>query len=163
MAVFVLIMVVLLAGYAIGRRLTNEHVICVEAGPINSVSAEALRRKSFYAPRTDLLLEGDHHSMKDMIRVVVSGNCMEKRSIKEGTQLYVERINKDVDVTHILEKGDILMLYLPDSKKYKIREFDSFTEDGALKTYFYNPDGTVHESRHPHQRSTLIGVVKYRV
>ena len=34
---------------------------------------------------------------------------------------------------------------------------------GALKTYFYNPDGTVHESRHPHQRSTLIGVVKYRV
>lgn len=163
MFAFVFIMILLLVGYAFGKYFTSEYVTCVEAGPINSVSADALRRKSFYAPRADLIAGGVTRSEKNLIRVVVSGNCMEKRHIKEGTQLYVEPIKKDADVRSILQKGDILMLYLSDSGKYKIREFDSFTDDGAMRTYYYNPDGSVHESGQPHQRSSLIGVVKYRV
>lgn len=159
----IIIMGVLLLGYFIGQSLSNEYVICVEAGPVEGTSAEALRHKSFYAPRLNLVKDGKALSGKDIIRVVVSGDCMRPRNIVDGTQLYVQKISKTADVREKLHEGDILMLYLSDSKKYKIRELKGFTPEGAFLTFYYNADNTKHDSREPHRRETLVGVVMYRI
>lgn len=159
----ILIMGLLLTGYFVGQTLSKEYVICVEAGPVTGVTAEELRRKSFYAPRVDLVENGKVIPKEKLIRIVVNGDCMKPREIVEGTQLYVKRIAKKANAKEVIRKGDILLLYLSDTKKYKIREFEGFTPTGALNTFYYNPDGSSHPSSQPHQRGTLVGVVKYRV
>ena len=159
----IVIMGLLVVGYFAGQSLSKEYVRCVEAGPMEGVSAEDLRKKSFYAPRVYLKNNGVLQPKEKLIRVVVNGDCMRPRNIVEGTQLYVKKISKKADVSKVIQKGDILMLYLADSKKYKIREFKEFTEEGAFRTFYYNSDGSEHISSHPHKRNTLVGVVKYRV
>lgn len=163
MWIAIVIMGLLIVGYFVGQSLSKEYVLCVEAGPMTGVSAEELRRKSFYATRAELQDHGKTVSTRNMIRVVVNGDCMKPRHIEEGTQLYVEKIAKDADVKGKISQGDILMLYLPDTKKYKIREFKSFTPEGAMSTFYYNADGSEHLSSQPHKRDTLVGVVKYRI
>lgn len=163
MWIAIVVMGLLIMGYFIGQLLTKEFVLCVEAGPMTGVSAEDLRRKSFYATRAELHDHGKTVSTRNMIRIVVNGDCMKPRNIVEGTQLYVEKIAKDADVKGKISQGDILMLYLPDTKKYKIREFKAFTPEGAMSTFYYNADGTEHPSSQPHMRDTLVGVVKYRI
>ena len=163
MWITVVVMGLLIVGYFVGQSLSKEYVLCVEAGPMTGVSAEELRRKSFYATRADLQDHGKTVSTRNMIRIVVNGDCMKPRNITEGTQLYVEKIAKDSDIKGKIAKGDILMLYLSDTKKYKIREFKEFTPEGALDTFYYNPDGSEHPSSRPHHRGTLVGVVKYRI
>lgn len=163
MWIAIVVMSLLIVGYFVGLSLSKEYVICVEAGPMTGVTAEQLRRKSFYATRTNLQKDGKTVSTRDMIRIVVNGDCMKPRNIVEGTQLYVEKIAKDADVKDKISEGDILMLYLPDLKKYKIREFKEFTSKGEMSTFYYNPDGSIHKSSQPHNRDKLIGVVRYRV
>lgn len=163
MWIAIIIMGLLMIGYFVGQWLSKEYVQCVEAGPVIDVTADDLRRKSFYAPRVDLQKDGKAVSMRNMIRIVVNGDCMKPRHIVEGTQLYVEKVDKKADVKGLIHQGDILMLYLPDTKKYKIREFKEFTPEGAMNTFYYNADGSEHMSSQPHKTDTLIGVVKYRV
>lgn len=81
---------------------------------MTGVTAEELHSKSFYATRMDLHKGGKIVSTRNMIRIVVNGDCMKPRNIVEGTQLYVEKISKNADVKKKISKGDILMLYLPD-------------------------------------------------
>lgn len=159
----IIIMGLFLFGYYMGHLLLNEFVTCVEAGPVEGTTAENLRRKSFYAPKVRLVNGGKYISGKNMIRIVVSGDCMRPRNIVDGTQLFVEKISPKNDVNGMLHKGDILMLYLADTKKYKIRELKEFTKDGSFSTFYYNPDGSEHPSRESHRRSTLVGVVRYRI
>lgn len=163
MWIVIILMGLLIVGYFVGQSLSKEYVLCVEAGPMTGVSAEELRNKSFYATRAALQDHGKIVSTRNMIRVVVNGDCMKPRNIEEGTQLYVEKIAKDADVSDKIKQGDILLLYLPDTKKYKIREFKSFISEGTMNTFYYNVDGTEHPSSQPHRRETLVGVVKYRI
>lgn len=120
--------------------------MCIEAGHMTGVSAEDLRHKSFFATRAELQDHGKTVSTRKMIRIEVNGGCMKLRNIEEGTQLCVEKKAKDADLKGKISKGDILMLYLPDIKKYKIREFKAFTPEGAMSTFYYNADGTEHPS-----------------
>lgn len=163
MWIAIIIMGLLIIGYFVGQLLSKEYVQCVEAGPMTDVTADDLRRKSFYAPRVDLQKDGKAVSTRNMIRIVVNGDCMKPRNIVEGTQLYVEKVAKKADKKGIIHQGDILMLYLPDTKKYKIREFKEFTTDGTMSTFYYNADGSEQMSSQPHKTDTLVGVVKYRV
>lgn len=158
-----LLMGLLLVGYCVGQMLTKEYVTCVEAGPMTGVTAEDLRRKSFYATRMVLLKDGKEVPTQNMIRIVVNGDCMQPRNIIDGTQLYVEKIAKGSDVRNTIQPGDLLLLYLPDIKMYKIREFKGFTAEGAMQTLYYDANGTEQLSSIPHKLDTLVGVVKYRI
>ena len=98
MWIAIVVMGLLIMGYFIGQLLTKEFVLCVEAGPMTGVSAEDLRRKSFYATRAELQDHGKTVSTRKMIRIVVNGGCMKLRNIEEDTQLCVEKKAKDADL-----------------------------------------------------------------
>ena len=137
---FVLILTVLLIAYYISNNKLKrlEYVKCVEAGPTAKVSANDLHRLSFEDNYLNLKdNDGRPVNREHMIRVVVNGDCMHRRHIVNGTQLLVAPIDK-------------------------IREMDHM-DDKYVYTFYYNPDGSKHESSRPHAIDTVVGVVRYRI
>lgn len=162
---FVLILSVLLVAYYVSNnRLKRfEYVRCVEAGPTAKVTASDLRRLSFEDNYLNLKdSDGNNISREGMIRVVVNGDCMHCRRIVNGTQLLVKPIDKSRSLKEQLKTGAILMIHIPDTDVYKIRELDRMDEK-SVYTFYYNPDGTKHFSSRPHSLNTVVGIVRYRI
>ena len=158
---FALLMAILLAGYYIGQRLLREYVTCVEAGPTELTNALDLQKRSHIAPRITLVENGITISTKGMLRVVVHGNCLKERGIHEGSQLFVQKIPKDANISEILKTGDIIILHHPNTNTDVIREFAGFTSKGDLLSCYYETNGTKHLSSIHSPVQNLIGVAKY--
>lgn len=141
----------------------REYVQCVEAGPMGDVDAETLKKLSFYdrqiVVRDDngKVLSNDRYA-----RIVVNGNCMTERGIYNGNQLLAEKIIADsTDLKVVLKKGNIIWLYIDETKIDKIRVFDKWEND-ELKTYYFK-NGDKHYSSHNHKVSQVKGIVRYKI
>lgn len=169
--IVLLILVALLSLYYVGNRMKGweqnnqqEYVQSVEAGSLEKVTAEKQRTESFYAPKRKLYdKDGTEIDTTGLIRIISNGNCMFRRNIVKGTQLYVLAIQRGKAKKENLKAGDILLIQLPDTGVFKIREFEKSNDDNTLKTFYYNKDGSPHNSSNPHHIEDVIGVVKYRI
>ena len=169
--IVLIILVVLLSLYYVGNRkrlkeqgVQQEFVQSVEAGSLDKVSAEQQRAESFYAPKRKLYKkDGTEIDLTSLIRIVSNGDCMFRRNIVKGTQLYVRAIQRGKAKRENLKVGDILLIQLPDTGVYKIREFEKSNDDNTLITFYYNTDGSHHNSSKPHSIEDVVGVVKYRI
>jgi len=162
---FVLILMILLVAYYVSNNKLKrlEYVRCVEAGPTTKVSANDLRRLSFEDNYLDLKdPDGNNINRDGMIRVIVNGDCMHCRRIVNGTQLLVEPISTSKLLKEQVKQGSILMIHIPDTNVYKIRELDNM-DDTYVYTFYYNPDGSKHFSSRPHSLSNVVGIVRYRI
>ncbi len=153
---------VVLAFYAYCNiKLNSDYVICAEAGDSKTANPKELERASHYTTHKIIRDEdGNVVNSSNMIRIKVNGNCMRPYGINFGDELLVRKIGKDENLDSIIQKEDILLIYLFDKKMYKIRAFDHF-EHGSLKTYRFLDNGEKKDSRNLHQRESIIGKVEY--
>ena len=169
--IVLLILVVLLPLYYVGNRMRvreqsnqQEYVQSVEAGSLGKVTAEQQRAESFYAPKRKLYKnDGTEIDLTGLIRIVSNGNCMFRRNIVKGTQLYARAIPRGKAKKENLKAGDILLIQLHDTGVYKIRELEKSNDDNTLITFYYNNDGSHHISTNPHRLEDVVGIVKYRI
>ena len=87
---------------------------------------------------------------------------MKPKQIESGSQLLVLKLDDKRPVKEQIKSGDILLIHLKDTDIHKIRVFDKY-ENGVLQTYRYDDNGQKKKSSKPHQESSVIGVVKYKL
>ncbi len=143
----------------------KEKVILAEAGPMDTADAKALHQETPRQKRAIILDEkGKVINTRGMIRIKVVGKCMEKRGILDGKQYYVRPISKNVNLNQEIKSGDILLIYYPLKKIFKIRVFEKFAEEDDLLTYRYDvKTGEKKYSTKRHKRENIKGVVMYPV
>lgn len=162
-----LLTVLLVLYYLVKKKNGNsnrEYVQCVEAGPMDNVDAETLKRLSFYDRHAIIRDDkGAELSSDRYARIVVNGNCMNERDIFDGDQLVAEKISErnESHLKKILEKNNIVWLYIDETKINKIRVFDKW-ENGELKTYYFK-NGGKHYSSLNHKASQVRGIVRYKM
>ena len=161
---FILLVVTLLVLYGIGSLSGRIVVQGVEAGPIGECDPRTVRAKSFRTrPVTVYDNNGNPVDTKEMIQVIVCGDCMVPRKILNNTQLLVQRIDKNKVLEDQLKQGDIIMIHLADENIDKIRVFDKFDENKQLLTYRYSSSNERVNSSFPHSRESVVGVVRYKI
>lgn len=109
------------------------------------------------------LPDGTYANTKSFHRLRVNGVCMSPIGINNGDEWLAIKINRKKSLREQINIGDVLLIYLADTNRYKIRRVRNFIDDFTLATYSYNRDNTEHNSRNPHIANTIMGVVKYRL
>jgi hypothetical protein len=135
----------------------------VHAGPANT--------RSFYPDTTDVTLSffdtfyhnGELIHPKDYEVRIVDGKCMEKRGIRNGNILFIEKLSEydEEKKKEKIRKGDILFIKKESDagNLYKIREFSDFDSSGELLTFSYSGD-TRCDSSSSHSLDRIEGIVK---
>lgn len=109
------------------------------------------------------LPNGMYANTRSYYRIHIIGGCMTTIGIRRDEEWLASKLKKRKKITEQIAKGDVLLIYLVDKNIYKIRRFDSVDDNGKLRTYYYNEDGSVHESSKPHAPESVMGVVRYKV
>lgn len=157
--IFILLMIVALALYRIGKKTT--YVTCVEAGGTDCVKSEDLNVIS-HREKYQAVLDANGHLIpaRDYIKVVVKGNCLKPKGIVNGSELLVYKYKNDSEKNDI-KAGDILMIHLESKGIDKIRVFEKMREDGLMDTYRYDENHNKKMSTRPHDLNSVVGKVKY--
>lgn len=140
----------------------QEKVIIAEAGDTGAI-VNRKKSKNIIHMRPITLKDdnGNPIDKTNLIRVLVDGKCMERKGIKDGTQLYAKAINHSIKLSKQISQGDVLLIYLTDKNIYKLRVFDKIG-GGTLATYRYDINtGERKNSSKPHRPESVIGVVQY--
>ena len=143
-------------------NVEREYVQCVEAGGLEDVTAQDLKRRSYYdrkpfmKTRVGKMVDGEKYA-----RLTVKGSCMSERGINEGDVIVAEKISTEDNLLDAIKPNDIVWLYVKDTDLNKIRVFDKW-EDGELITYYYK-HGKKCQSRLHHKVDQVKGVVRYKV
>jgi hypothetical protein len=100
----------------------------------------------------------------DYLRVRAEGSSMKKRGINHGDIVFARKFD-DTFTRGDIRQHDILLLHLNDARYngYKIRVFRDYTPQNELETFYYNSDGSEHNSSKPHSLSRVVGVVQYKI
>ena len=145
------------------KRNRNDVVYSAFAGssdePHDSKSPVLLSEPS----RVIKLPDGMYANSNSFHRLRINGVCMSPIDIKNGEEWLAIKINHKKSLRSQINIGDVLLIYLSDTKRYKIRRVYDFIDDSTLDTYSYTPEGKVHKSTKPHSANTIMGVVKYRL
>lgn len=144
------------------KRRKRERVIVAEAGKI-SETGEEYQPYVYMNPVTLRSQDGKEKiDQTDLLRVYVHGHCMEPIGIMDKSQLFAKKIKPQTSFSLQVKHNDILLIYLEDVNKYKIRRFDKYDKDNNLQTYRYNPTtGEIIASSRPHTQQSVVGIVKY--
>jgi hypothetical protein len=108
--------------------------------------------------------KGQTRNSADYIKVRAEGNSMKLRNINNGDVIFARKF--DNTFTHSqIRPNDILLLQLNDARYngYKIRVFKEYSPKNELETFYYNPDGSVHNSSQPHALNRAVGIVQYKI
>lgn len=148
--------------YGIASHLyaKKDKVIDVEAGPTSECHRVFLKEEA--APKIIKLPNGKLVSSRNFVRIRIRGNCMEPRSIFNGEQWLVDRIDHKKAVGETIKKGDVVLIYLKDKNLFKIREVENINSTNFLDTIRYNNGERIKSSK-PHSYSDVIGIVKYAI
>jgi hypothetical protein len=108
--------------------------------------------------------KGQTHNSSDYIRVRAEGNSMKLRDINNGDIIFARKFDDTFTHSHI-RPNDILLLHLNDARYngYKIRVCSEISPKIGLKTFYYNPDGSTHNSSQPHSLDRAVGIVQYKI
>lgn len=153
------------AGVALSSMLLlnkQEKVIIAEAGDTGAI-VNRKKTKNIIHMRPIRLKDDNGNSIdkSNLIRVLVDGKCMERKGIKDGSQLFAKAIDHSIKLSKQISQGDVLLIYLTDKNIYKLRVFDKI-EEGTLATYRYDINtGERKNSSKPHRPESIIGVVQY--
>ena len=154
----IIILVLIVSVYALGNCMLYTLPL-VEAGPISGVKRTGLSRtngriKAVYKKT----INGIEYKYRTFI---VQGKCMDKIGIKPNDLVSVKMLSNTDKKTEI-KPGTPVLIFLNDKKfrGYKIRIIKEFFEDEKAKTFYYNEDGSEHESSEPHTLSAIIGIVE---
>lgn len=162
--VVAIVMLALLIGYYYFsyKRINSDYVQCVEAGGLKNVSESSQKNKSFRTRPLSFRVRESHQKIdsSQYIRIIVKGWCMKPRGIEDGDQLLVESINPN-DAKGRLHAGDIVLLYVPEKRVYKIRELETIKDD-ELVTFYYK-EGNKQYSSTNHKLSMVRGVVRFKI
>ena len=107
--------------------------------------------------------DGTFANTKSFHRLRVNGTCMSKIDINNGDEWLAIKINRKKTLREQINVGDVILIYLADTNRYKIRQVNKFINDTTLDTYSYSTDNTIHYSSKPHVADAIMGVVKYRL
>ena len=107
---------------------------------------------------------GKTYNSSDYVRVRAEGSSMRLRGINNGDIVFARRFDDAFPRSQICP-NDILLLYLNDPRYngYKIRVFRQYSPHNELETFYYNPDGSEHNSSQAHSLSRVVGVVQYKI
>lgn len=160
---YIVTFVLVLSFYAYcNLKLRKDYVMGVEAGTTKGVTADDLKRASFYIRHKVVKdRQGDVIPSDSIIRIVVEGNCMRPLNINNGDRMIVIKIDKKRRFEDQINKNDVLLIHLKDKGINKIRAFEEF-EGQNLKTFWYEDNGDIHRSSRVHTRESVLGVVKYK-
>ncbi|GHT17786.1 hypothetical protein AGMMS4956_21310 [Bacteroidia bacterium] len=111
------------------------------------------------------IVNGKKHLTSNYILVRAEGAYMRDRGINDGDILYVRKFD-EVFTREQIHPRDILLIYLNDKRYsgYKIRVFKQYNPEhpDEVETYYYNEDGTEHNSSKNHNVIDVKGIIKYR-
>lgn len=96
-------------------------------------------------------------------RLRVNGVCMTPSNINNNEEWLAKKINKKKDLKTQIRTGDVILIYLADTKRYKIRKVANFINDTTVDTYSFNASGEIQMSSKPHSKETIMGVLQYRL
>ena len=141
----------------------REKVISVEAGPVTNSNAKGFDLASYTTTSRPIIDErGKSINIDNTLRISVNGNSMRPAGIRNGDELIVQKIDKAMELSKQIKKGDILLIFSKESGVNKIRVFDGFNGDGSVITYRFENEDKIY-STHPYDQSNIIGVVKYLI
>jgi hypothetical protein len=164
--VYSIILLILLLSYFYAKRrnVKSEFVQCVEAGPIDGVDAAELKRRS-YKDRQVVLRDynGQELSHDKFVRLIIKGNCMEPRNIKDGDMVIAEKVEETrIDaIRQVLQTNNIVWLHIEDTGMDKIRIFKEWAGDEMVTCYYRN--GVERESSSHHKIDQIRGIVRYKM
>lgn len=118
---------------------------------------------TFEKSRVIKLPDGTYANTKSFHRLRINGVCMSPIGINNGEEWLAKKINPQKSLRTQINKEDVLLIYLSDKKRYKIRRVHDFIDDSTVDTYSFTPEGKIHKSTKPHSANTIMGVVKYRL
>lgn len=107
--------------------------------------------------------DGTYKNTKSFHRLRINGNCMAPIDINNGDEWLATKFNRKKSLKSQVKVNDVLFIYLPDTKRYKIRRVRKFIDDKTVDTYSYNEDRTEHSSSRPHSTDTIKGILRYRI
>ena len=136
----------------------TEYVLCVEAGPMDGMNAELLKRKSYKTSRKPLYSPDGELLSSEYFRVLVNGNCMKPRKISHDNEVIARRFTPNLNI----RERDVVMIYIEDSGMYKLREVRK-VEGEILYTIRYDADGNEIPSSKPHHINQVKDIVKYKI
>lgn len=152
-----LILILIVSIYSFGNYMLYSLPL-VEAGPISGIKYTGLRKtneriRAVYK-RT---INGVVYKYR---RFVVQGTCMSQIGIRTSDLVCVRMIDSYEEKTK-LEEGTPVLIFLNDSKfrGYKIRIIKEVIDGDKAKTFYYNADGSEHESSDTHSLKSIIGIV----
>ena len=154
---------IIYALWVIEKNRKREKVIVAEAGKISDTGQEY--QPYIYMNPVTLRSQNGREviDQSDLIRIFVHGHCMEPIGIMDKSQLFAKKIRPHTNLALQVKHDDILLIYLADVQKFKIRRFDKYDKDNNLQTYRYNPTtGEIIVSSRPHTPQSVVGVVKYK-
>lgn len=147
----------------VSKAQQTEYVMCVEAGPTASTTAQALMDASYNIRRIPLRdVTGKVINDDTTMRVKVKGECLVPCGINNGDELIVERIDSTKPLKEQIKRGDVLLIHIDDNGINKLRVFDEYTNDGKLRTYRYE-NGIRKDSTKPHSEESVVGKVRYTI
>lgn len=153
----ILILGLIVSLYAAGNYMLYT-IPLVEAGPISGIKHTGLRKTN---ERIRAVYNRTINNVTYRYRhFIVQGICMIKIGIKPGDLISVRMIDSQVDKSK-LDKGTPVLIYLNDNKfrGYKIRIVKEIIDGDRAKTFYFNTDGSEHESSDTHSLKSIIGIV----
>lgn len=159
-----LIFLAICIAYGYPRTISrNDVVYSASAGssdePHNSAGPTVFSEKSAVIKLPD----GTYANTRSFHRIRINGTCMSPIDINHGDEWLAIKINPKKDLSSQIKHNDVLLIYLADTNRYKIRRVKKFIDEKTLDTYSFNPDGSEHQSSRPHKADSIMGVVKYRL
>lgn len=106
------------------------------------------------------LPDGMYANTHSYHRIKIIGKCMEQIGIHKEDEWLASKFSNSEKKN--LKKGDVLLIYLREQNRYKIRCFDYYDNNKDLITYSYkNNEKKI--SNKPHKLSSVLGIVKYKL
>ena len=164
--VYSIILLILLLSYFFAkcRNVKSELVQCVEAGPIDGVDAAELKRRS-YKDRQVVLRDnnGQELSHDKYVRLIIKGDCMTPRNIKNGDMVIAEKVEeaRRNAIRQELQANAIIWLHIEDTGMDKIRVFKEWDGNDMVTCYYKN--GVERESSSHHSIDQIRGIVRYKM
>lgn len=161
MVIFIIVLFSLIAAYWF-LNIIMHTIPEVEAGPTSNLTSTGVRRMHGRTPPSFRKRESNG-SITLHRNFVVTGKCMEKANIKDGSIVDVRIFNKD-DRKHLndfITQDKVVLIYLNDKnfRGYKLRIIRKVENDRALTYYYQNEDQV--ESSKPHALKDIIGIVEF--
>lgn len=107
------------------------------------------------------LEHGEDISTKDFQVLIVHGNSLVRKGIKDGSIILIAPIKKDIPFRQQIKLEKVILTFDSQNKNYDLSILQNYDKEGGLITYSYGEDGAKQRKQHIYRESDVFGVAKY--